>query len=129
LAATIRASTRGLEIVDIARRKKGWAKSEPAWADLAFTSIPTLKRFFAGVAIQADAFQAICAAVGIDDWESIADLETTNELMRHPSGRRISFAIVGSVENMDKLKLDSIVALLQKIGGDVTIEILESDEA
>jgi hypothetical protein len=47
MAATIRASTAGLDKVDQARRKKNWKKTEKAWADLALTSIATLRRFWA----------------------------------------------------------------------------------
>ena len=38
------------------------------------------------------------------------------------------FAIAGSIEEIDKRKLDAIVALLNKLGGDTSIEILDVDE-
>jgi uncharacterized protein YjbI with pentapeptide repeats len=128
MAATIRASTKGLEKVDQARRKKGWSKSEGAWAGLALTSIATLKRFSRGLAIQSEIFQEICKAVGITDWESIADFERIDESLDKVYTKRLCFAIAGSIEEIDKNKLDAIVALLQKLGGDTTIEILDIDE-
>jgi uncharacterized protein YjbI with pentapeptide repeats len=128
MAATIRASTKGLEEVDQARRKKGWSKSEEAWAGLALTSVATLRRFCAGIPIQTRTFQEICKAVEITDWESIADFERIDETSSKVYSKRLCFAIAGSIEDIDKNKLDAIVALLQKLGGDTTIEILDIDE-
>ncbi|WP_026736044.1 hypothetical protein [Fischerella sp. PCC 9605] len=76
MAASIRASEQGLQIVDQARRKKGWTKTEEAWYGLALTSKATLKRFWLREPIQQEIFMAICKAVGIDDWEAIADFSS-----------------------------------------------------
>lgn len=128
MAATVKASTKGLEQVDKARRKKGWKRAEKAWADLACTSQATLKRFWAGIAIQTAAFQAICEAVEIDDWESLVDFKDDNIIQTKISSKRLSFAIAGSVEEIDKGKLDAIIKLLQELGGDATIAILDIDK-
>ena len=48
MATSLRASEQGLEIVDRARRKKGWTKNEEAWWQLALSSQATLKRFLEG---------------------------------------------------------------------------------
>ncbi|NEP59019.1 MAG: pentapeptide repeat-containing protein, partial [Symploca sp. SIO2G7] len=125
MAATLRASNKGLELVDKARIKKGWNKTEQAWADLATTSKATLRRFWGGVKIQTEAFQEICKAVGIEDWESISDNDHTQPKTYE---KRLSFAIAGSIEKIDKQKLDAIVALLRKLGGDAEIEILDIEE-
>ncbi len=128
MAATLKASTTGLDLVDKARRKKGWAKAEPAWADLAFTSTATLKRFWAGVTIGADTFRAICKAVGIEDWEAIVEFKDDSESPSQISGKRISFVISGSIEKGDKHTLDAIVALLNQKGGDTSIGIVDIDD-
>jgi hypothetical protein len=128
MAATLKASVEGLERVDKARRKKGWAKTEPAWADQAHTSGATLKRFWAGIAIQSEAFRDICGAVGIDDWESLIDSEDDDKSESMISSKRLAFAIAGSIDETDSEKLKAIVALLRKLGGDTTIEILDVDE-
>jgi tetratricopeptide (TPR) repeat protein len=73
MTATVRASEVGLQQVDQARRKKQWSKSEKAWYQLANTSASTLKRFWSKKPIQADIFESICKAVGIEDWEAMAD--------------------------------------------------------
>ena len=128
MAATVRASNKGLDLVDKARCKKGWAKTEKAWADLATTSKATLRRFWGGINIQTKAFQDICKAVGLEDWESIADFESEDDLPPKTYEKRLSFAIAGSIEEIDKHKLDAIVALLRKLGGDADIEILDIEE-
>jgi len=73
MTATVRASEVGLQQVDQARRKKQWSKSEKAWYGLANTSASTLKRFWSKKPIQADIFESICKAVGIEDCQAIAD--------------------------------------------------------
>ncbi|KYC34656.1 hypothetical protein WA1_50535 [Scytonema hofmannii PCC 7110] len=73
MAVTLKASKQGLEIVDKARRKKGWKATAPAWYDAANTSVATLKRFRRRIPIDRDVFVAICKAVGINNWEVIVD--------------------------------------------------------
>ena len=73
MTATVRASEVGLQQVDQARRKKQWSKSEQAWYQLAYTSESSLKRFWSRTPIQANLFESICKAVGIEDWQAIAD--------------------------------------------------------
>jgi hypothetical protein len=71
--ARINASHCGLKKVDQARKRKGWSKNAEAWYGIAFTSESTLKRFWRQKRISVDSFINICAAVGIEDWQSIAD--------------------------------------------------------
>ncbi len=73
MSMTLRASTQGLEIVDRARRQKGWNRQSYAWSQTAVTSVPTLKRFLKGEAIQPETFIKICQAVGLEHWEEIVD--------------------------------------------------------
>ncbi len=75
---TIGASERGLQIVDAARRNKGWTKtSSLSWWRTANTSQATLRRFWRGIAIERETFINICAAVGIANWQKIADVSPT----------------------------------------------------
>jgi WD40 repeat protein len=81
MATTLSASVKGLEIVDRARRRKGWNKTVAAWQDFAKVSKSTLDRFWMRKPIKHENFIAICSAVGIEDWEQIIDLpplEPTN---------------------------------------------------
>ncbi len=73
MADSLRASQQGLEIVDRARRKKGWNKDAAAWHDAAGTSRSTLQRFWGRKPIRQEYFVAICNAVGIENWEEIVD--------------------------------------------------------
>jgi hypothetical protein len=71
---TLRASEQGLEIVELARRRKGWTRtSSPIWWQQAHVSRATLRRFWRGIAIASDNFIAICEAVGIRNWQAIVD--------------------------------------------------------
>ncbi len=73
MAATLRASESGLEIVDRARRKKGWNKQASIWCGDAQTLVPTLKRFWRRQPINQEVFVNICKAVEVDNWEDIVD--------------------------------------------------------
>jgi HEAT repeat protein/DNA-binding Xre family transcriptional regulator len=71
--ASIRASQKGLKIIDRERRKRGWNRKAPAWINAANISRSTLQRFWKGQPIRQESFLAICKAVGIDNWEEIVD--------------------------------------------------------
>ncbi|ARV59976.1 hypothetical protein BZZ01_16310 [Nostocales cyanobacterium HT-58-2] len=73
MADSIRASTRGLEIVDQARQRMGWNKTADIWWQTALTSKATLKRFWAREPIQRQTFIQICQAVGLTSWQDIID--------------------------------------------------------
>jgi len=72
MAVTLIASKKGLEIVDLARRKKGWTKGADAWVQETSVSIATLKRFWAGKPISRQSFVSICQALNIN-WQEIVD--------------------------------------------------------
>ncbi|MEG5057135.1 AAA family ATPase [Microcoleus sp. A2-C5] len=116
MAATLRASESGLEIVDMARNKKGWNKDALSWYDKAQTSKATLKRFWRGEAIQQGVFVEICEAVGVNNWEDIVD---NNPLSQTDS--RVEFfacddAWVG--------RKDLIAQLAEKVQGSCRLLIL-----
>ncbi len=73
MAATLRASESGLEIVDRARRKKGLNKKASRWWGEAQTSEATLNRFWRRIPIEQQTFVNICKAVEVDNWEDIVD--------------------------------------------------------
>ncbi|GET37749.1 ATP-binding protein [Microseira wollei] len=87
MAATLKASKEGLEIVDIARRKKGWTKHSPKWSQPEKTDIITpiasLKRFWRRIPIDRDAFVEICKRVGVNDWEEIVDHTPTQQTVSY----------------------------------------------
>jgi tetratricopeptide (TPR) repeat protein len=71
MAVSISASEKGLELIDQARREKGWTKYEAAWFQMATTSEATLKRFWAKKPVSQKTFVLICKEVGILDWQAI----------------------------------------------------------
>ena len=80
----LKLSKQGTEIVNLARKKKGWNKYERAWIDLAFTSESTLKRFFKGERISIDTFKAISQVVGIEEWQQLVDWEDDDKSLASP---------------------------------------------
>ncbi|MEM8723639.1 MAG: ATP-binding protein [Cyanobacteria bacterium P01_G01_bin.39] len=83
MAASLIASKKGLEIIDQARKRKGWNKDASVWIDAANELLknskhgsvtrPTLQRFWKPQKIRQENFIAICKAVGIDNWEGIVN--------------------------------------------------------
>ncbi|MCD8488611.1 MAG: tetratricopeptide repeat protein [Desertifilum sp.] len=71
---SLRASSKGLKQVDLARKALGWNKTAPEWCQAAFTSRATLKRFWAQQAIRRETFIAICEGVKVS-WREVADWE------------------------------------------------------
>lgn len=69
--SSLRASSKGLEIVNQLRRQKGWNKTAEVWCDVALTSKATLKRFWGQQPIQRETFIRICTVLGLDSWEDI----------------------------------------------------------
>jgi hypothetical protein len=125
MAATLRASTKGLAIVDKARRKKNWTKTSEVWFGLAHTSPSTLRRFWSGIAIQAGAFQSICQCVGIEDWKSIVDdgAMAVSCLEKNPTFKKrkqlLIFELDADFEGIDPQKLHAVIAQLSEMGNPV----------
>lgn len=89
MADSFKASQTGLATIDQMRRKKGWNKDAPVWIDAANellkltggnVSRSTLQRFWRGIPIRQESFAAICKAVGMEDWTTIADESISSSL-------------------------------------------------
>ncbi|HIK13012.1 MAG TPA: hypothetical protein IGS52_22600 [Oscillatoriaceae cyanobacterium M33_DOE_052] len=77
MSNSLKASKTGLAVVERTRQRLGWTKTNTSrWWESAHTSRATLRRFWQGERIQRDIFIAICEAVGISNWEEIAEPET-----------------------------------------------------
>ena len=98
MAVTLRASKEGLEMVDRARRKRGWAKADEEWCNVAQTAPASLKRFWRGILIKRDTFIAICEAVGIN-WQEIADLSETEEKSYPPEPAKITHLLLNNPQS------------------------------
>jgi hypothetical protein len=111
MAASLRASVSGLEIVDRARRKKGWNKQAKIWAKQY-----NLKRFWSAIPIDRDTFIEICKAVGIENWEDIVD----NSPLSQTDSRAEFFACDDAWVG----RKDLISELAQKVQGSCRLLIL-----
>lgn len=74
MAVSLKASKRGLEIIDAARLACNWTKAAVEWREAAQVAKASLDRFWLGRAIKKESFMAICQAVGVD-WQEVADLQ------------------------------------------------------
>jgi len=111
MAASLRASESGLEIVDRARRKKGWNKQAKIWGKQY-----NLKRFWSAIPIDRDTFIEICKAVGIENWEDIVD----NSPLSQTDSRAEFFACDDAWVG----RKDLISELAQKVQGSCRLLIL-----
>jgi hypothetical protein len=68
----LRLSEQGLQQIDAQLHRMGWRKQSKHWANVATVSLATLKRFRGRNRISADAFQALCQALGID-WRDVVE--------------------------------------------------------
>jgi hypothetical protein len=133
MAAILRASVEGLAIADKARRMKDWSKTDRAWADLAHTSPSTLRRFWAGIGIQAAAFRYICTSVGIEDWRSIVAFEAidTGKIEEKSTlekcKKRLVIELEADFEGIDPQKLYAVIAQLSEMGNPV-MRLIDVDQ-
>ena len=117
--ASICASEKGLELVEKARLKKGWNKTDPRWyvnADPWFSEA-TLRRFWEGQKIRPASFQSICKEVGVN-WEDIAEMNPNTEATW-------MFIVSGTITEVDKAKATVMIEHLQQLIGDVNITFKE----
>ncbi|NEO53721.1 MAG: hypothetical protein F6K54_11900 [Okeania sp. SIO3B5] len=76
--SSIKLNKKGMIVINIARKKKGWNKTELKWCWEAEVSESTLKRFMNGRPISPKNFQNLCEVVGIKEWHSLVDWENSD---------------------------------------------------
>jgi NB-ARC domain len=115
LPSRLKASQKGLEILDAARRKKGWRRQAAVWCGEAGASPASQKRLWRGCRIDGEAFVRLCQAVGVN-WQEVAELE------RHPPdwGESVdTLNFVGRTQELSKLThwiLDESCRMVALIG-------------
>jgi WD40 repeat protein len=73
MANSLIASDKGLQLVNDAREKQGWNRSDKRFLETAGNiSRAMLNRFYAKKLVKHDTFVAICKAVGIEKWQRVA---------------------------------------------------------
>jgi DNA-binding Xre family transcriptional regulator len=79
MAVSIKASERGLGLLDKARQARGWRKAETEWSAAAGVAHASLKRLWIRQAIGRDKFIALCEAVNLN-WQDIAEIDATHNV-------------------------------------------------
>lgn len=93
MADSLRASEKGLEIVNEARRNRHWTKTvTQIWWESAHTGQSTLKRFWQKKPIDRGAFIGICQAVGVN-WQEVAEPKETHSPKPQKPAEFPSFAL------------------------------------
>jgi WD40 repeat protein len=72
MEGALRASVQGLELVDQARKRRGWNRQSAAWAQMALTTVASLKLFWRRERLSQETFAHICEAVGVD-WQKVIE--------------------------------------------------------
>ncbi len=80
MAVSVKVSKEGLQIIDKARKRKGWTATASAWCEAAEVSVSTLKRLRLCKNIRQDYFINICKVVEIQNWESLIDEQSEQNL-------------------------------------------------
>ncbi|MBW4460140.1 MAG: AAA family ATPase [Nodosilinea sp. WJT8-NPBG4] len=97
----LKASLKGLELVESSIRQQGWGRQSAAWYDRAHVSLATLRRFWQRIPISADYFKAICEAAQVD-WQQVADRTSAPAKSTH-SANYYSEVWVGRATLLDEL--------------------------
>jgi len=139
---SFRVSKEGLKRAKEAFQRTGWTQEYLAGS--ANCTRQTVNKFFARGLIEKRLFGAICTELKLE-LEEIADLEWEEEQsskfldsdnnmtviieqQKTTDEDKLAYAIAGSVSKVDIPKLKAIVALLQKITGDTSIEIVDIEQ-
>jgi hypothetical protein len=85
---SLKASVQGLKKIHEARLKKGWKRQDIRWFQAAISTLSPLKRFLAGEEVGDDVFIRICQAVGIENWQEIAEISEVTKLTTKTSRKR-----------------------------------------
>ncbi|PMB17233.1 hypothetical protein [Fischerella thermalis] len=121
---SIQASPQGLNIVERARRKKGWNKLAHIWCDRASISQATLRRFWGGQAIRSENFFSICDAIGVN-WEEIADQSIFEEIDSSTSTQE-EYLLSDSI-TADSISNDAVIINQQHLDGLANTDVLSND--
>lgn len=113
MAIALKASKKGLAIIDLARKKKGWTKIAVPWHENAFVGQAALRKFWRRIPIRQDNFVSICKAVGVENWEELVE-ETLPLEDTQPSDLKWLLELRATLEQIDKPLIDKLVAQVQQ---------------
>ncbi len=146
MGKSLRVSEEGLQRAKEAFHLKGWTQDYLAGG--VQCSRQTVAKFFAGGDVEKRFFEAICRKLNLIVAE-LADLEseegqlntsvsvngnreqslaTLTQKQTESDEEKVSFSILGTASKVDLPKLKALVAHLQKITGDTSIEIVDIEK-
>ncbi|MGK7901305.1 MAG: DUF1822 family protein [Hormoscilla sp.] len=129
MAVSLRASKQGLEIVDLARRKKGWTKTADVWCHDARVGKAGLRRFWRRMPILQENFVSICQTVGVK-WEEIFDStqkREENSQSQTSSETLWLLELKATIDEVDKPLIDSLIAEVQQRSPDAIVKTQKLD--
>lgn len=129
MAVSLRASKQGLEIVDLARKKKGWTKTADVWCHDARVGKAGLRRFWRRMPILQENFVSICQTVGVK-WEEIVDSTQKREENSQSKTRSENLWLLelkATIDEVDKPLLDSLIAQVQQRSPDALVKTQKLD--
>lgn len=128
MAIALKASKKGLAIIDLARKKKGWTKIAVSWHENALVGQAALRKFWRRIPIMQDNFVSICQAVGVDNWEEI--VEATIPLADpQSSDLKWLLELRATLEEIDKPLIDKLVAQVQKCSPNAIVKTQKIDSS
>ncbi len=104
-------------MIDTARKKKGWNKTDWQWYSDADVSESTLKRFIGGKPVSVKNFQSLCKVVGIEEWHSLVDWENSDSSTVAQFSEELQGAIgvTGVFTSEKKLEVEMALERLQEL--------------
>jgi hypothetical protein len=107
MAVSIKASERGLGLLDKARLARGWMKAQPEWSAAAGVAPASLKRLFIRQPIGRDKFIALCEVLDLN-WQDIAEIDATHNV---PGAVQQMKSLFARMVELDPLLNDETAAL------------------
>ncbi|WP_309728612.1 hypothetical protein [Chamaesiphon sp. OTE_75_metabat_556] len=122
MANSLIASDKGLQLVNDARKDKGWNRTDKRFLDAAGISKATLNRFYAQQQpIKQETIVAICNAVGINNWKNV--VEKTGSLTKKRQEQKIEvIPTPNSLAELDRELRAWFKALRYEIESDYLVE-------
>jgi predicted amino acid-binding ACT domain protein/DNA-binding Xre family transcriptional regulator len=107
MAVSIKASERGLGLLDKARLARGWTKAQPEWSEAAGVAHASLKRLWIRQPIGRDKFIALCEVLDLN-WQDIAEIDATHNV---PGAVQKMKSLFARTVELDPLLNDETAAL------------------
>lgn len=114
-SSAISLSKEGMKKVNIARIKKGWKKTQKEWYESAFVSKSTLNRFRSGTPISPDYFQSLSKVVGIEEWNSLVDYNSSESYTQKKPHLKSGVEIIGTFTSDKKLEVERAMENLKQL--------------